>query len=194
MVRKAVEEAVSAKNIDYIRGLLCSVLGATDEEFNSFFEGDFEYVLKNGITEDELFQEDDGAEYSTIPTEENLDALAGNLRINFSKKKLEDLKKMGRTIIAQDKKDQEQAAEKKTPPAPETPPKATQSRVTPKKCQAIPVEAGLGAGAGTVIGAGIALTIARAPITLIPVIGWAIAGAAVGATVVAVVKNITKKK
>ena len=55
MAQKAIEEAVEAKDLNYIRGLLCSVLGSTDKDINSLFEEDYQYILNHGISEDELF-------------------------------------------------------------------------------------------------------------------------------------------
>ena len=169
MAQKAIEEAVEAKDLNYIRGLLCSVLGSTDKDINSLFEEDYQYILNHGISEDELFQEDDGEEYSTEPSNENLDFLAGKFRVNFSKKKLESLKKMGRAIIEQEEKE----AQKKTS-------KKQQETAIPQSSVAsrnvvIPIAS----AAGALLGCGIAAAATTA--AAVPIAVGGVAGAAIGA-------------
>ena len=62
------------------------------------FKVSLDYVLSNGISENELYENDDGEIFDLEPTDDNFNKLGGALRTNFSKKKLNDLKKIGTVL------------------------------------------------------------------------------------------------
>lgn len=93
-VSENLKAAVSNKNIADIRGALWSCL-MVDTNMTGRFKQSLGYVLSNGISESELYEDDDGTSFSEEPTETNFDTLAGLIRINFSKRKLEALKRIG---------------------------------------------------------------------------------------------------
>lgn len=104
-VSKSLKEYVLSeqRNFDEIRDSL--FFAATkDPGFKS--GGDFELSLKfcydNGISESELFQEDDGRVIPTDINEDNFSTICSFLRTNFSKEKLEAAKKMGRTLYPEE--------------------------------------------------------------------------------------------
>lgn len=100
MVDKTFMEEVAGKNIADIRGGLWSCI-VVDPTLSGKFQESLDYVLKNGITESDLYEKDNGETFATEPTSENFNKLAGLLRINFSKEKIEALKKIGRTLYPQ---------------------------------------------------------------------------------------------
>lgn len=96
-VSENLKTAVDTKNLDDVRGSLWSCI-IVDFNMTGKFKESFDYVLSHGISESELFVEDDGKEFETEPTRENFDNLSGLFSVNFSKKKYEALKKIGETL------------------------------------------------------------------------------------------------
>ena len=96
-VSENLKAAVAARNCDDIRGGLWSCI-AVDMNMTGRFKESLAYVLENGISEAELYEADDGAPFATAASAENFSALGGLLRVNFSKKKLDALRTMGRTL------------------------------------------------------------------------------------------------
>lgn len=93
-VSSLLKSAVEEKNIEDIRGGLWSCI-AVDMNMTGKFKESLEFVLSNGISEEELFEPDDNVEFKTEPTTENYSELGGLLRVNFSKNKLDALHTMG---------------------------------------------------------------------------------------------------
>ena len=92
-----LRNAVAEHNIEDIRGGLWACI-AVDPNMTGKFKESLDYVLTNGISKNELFDNDDGESFSTEPTEENFNELGGMIRSNFSKKKIEALCKIGRVL------------------------------------------------------------------------------------------------
>ena len=88
---------VAARNLVAIRDDLWSRI-ALDPNFTGGFKESWEYCLKNGITETELYQEHDGRDIDLEPTGENFNLLGGQLRTNFSKERLDKMKEIGRKL------------------------------------------------------------------------------------------------
>ena len=88
---------VAARNLAAIRNDLWSRI-ALDPNFTGGFKESWEYCLKNGITEAKLYQEHDGRDIDLEPTGENFNLLAGQLRTNFSKERLDKMKEIGRKL------------------------------------------------------------------------------------------------
>lgn len=96
-VSENLKVAVREKNIADIRGALWSCL-MVDTNMTGRFKQSLDYVLSNGISESELYEDDDGTSFSEESTEANFDTLAGLIRVNFSKRKLEALRHIGRKL------------------------------------------------------------------------------------------------
>ena len=97
-VSENLKSAVAARNIPDIRGGLWSCI-AVDMNMTGRFQESLDYVLAHGISEEELYDTDDVSKtFSEEATIENFSKLGGLLRINFSKKKLDALRKMGRIL------------------------------------------------------------------------------------------------
>lgn len=94
-VSENLKLSVAQGNIGDIRIFLCSCI-PFDRNMTGSFKESLDYVLSNGISESELFEADkDVGEYSTEPSNENFSELGGLFLINFSKEKLEALRKIG---------------------------------------------------------------------------------------------------
>ena len=93
-VSENLKVAIQSRNIDDIRGGLWSCI-AVDMNMTGRFKESLDYILANGISEEELFEDDDGQPFETEATKDNFSELGGLLRVNFSKKKLDALRVMG---------------------------------------------------------------------------------------------------
>lgn len=96
-VSQILQNAVKEHNIEDIRGSLWSCI-AIDPTLTGKFKVSLDYVLSNGISENELYENDDGEIFDLEPTSDNFSKLGVALRSNFSKKKLNDLKKIGTAL------------------------------------------------------------------------------------------------
>lgn len=96
-VSQILQNAVKEHNIEDIRGCLWSCI-AVDPTLSEFFKVSLDYVLSNGISENELYENDDGETFDLEPTDDNFNKLGGALSTNFSKKKLNDIKKIGTAL------------------------------------------------------------------------------------------------
>ena len=88
---------VAARNLVAIRDDLWSRI-TLDPNFTGGFPESWQYCLDNGITEAELYQEHDGRDIDLEPTGENFDLLGGQLRVNFSKERLDKMKEIGEEL------------------------------------------------------------------------------------------------
>ncbi|MBR2362143.1 MAG: hypothetical protein IKA80_05810 [Spirochaetaceae bacterium] len=93
-VSETLKEAVSEKNIEKVRDRLWGQI-IIDPTLSEDFKEAWDFCLRHGIREDELYQDHDGRDVNLEPTEDNFSLLAGALRTNFSKKRLEAVRKMG---------------------------------------------------------------------------------------------------
>ena len=96
-VSQILQNAVKEHNIEDIRGSLWACM-AVDPALSEKFKVSLDYVISNGISENELYENDDGETFDLEPTSDNFSKLGGALRTNFSKKKLNDLKKIGTAL------------------------------------------------------------------------------------------------
>ena len=92
-----LRNAVAEHNIEDIRGSLWACI-AVDPNMTGKFKESLDYVLSNGISENELFDNDDGEFFSVEPNQDNFSKLGGMIRTNFSEKKIEALCKIGRVL------------------------------------------------------------------------------------------------
>ena len=96
-ISENLKRAVAEKNLADVRGVLWSCL-MMDANMTGLFKQSLEYVLSNGILEAELYEDDDGKSFGEEATAANFDELAGRIRVNFSKRKLDALKRIGRVL------------------------------------------------------------------------------------------------
>ena len=92
-----LKKSVSEKNIVAIRDGLWSRI-ALDPNFTDGFPESWDYCLKNGISESELYENHDNRPMSDEVSLENFSKLCGQLRTNFSKERLEKIKEIGRKL------------------------------------------------------------------------------------------------
>lgn len=91
-----MRQAVANKDIEAIRDYLWACI-VTDISMTGRFKTNLEWVLKH-IPVGELYEPDNNASYDTEPTKENFAHLSGMLKTNFSKEKLQALRKMASVL------------------------------------------------------------------------------------------------
>lgn len=96
-INKEIKNYVAAKNIEGIRADLWIYIGV-DPNFTKDFIENLNYCLRNGISESELYENHDGRSMSDEVTNDNFAKLCDQLRINFSKERLEKIKEIGRKL------------------------------------------------------------------------------------------------
>ena len=93
MVTENIKKAVAKRDIFNIRSyLIANIL--IDESLTGNFKDCFEYCVKNGIPESEIYEPHNGVEISNDITEENYKKLRSGLNSNFSRERVEALKKI----------------------------------------------------------------------------------------------------
>ena len=85
-------KAVAEKDIFNIQSYLIAAIVA--DKTLKRLEATIEYVVKNGIPESEIYDPHNGKEISDDITEENYKKLSSGLNSNFSKERLDMLKKV----------------------------------------------------------------------------------------------------
>ena len=85
-------KAVAEKDIFNIRSYLIAAIVA--DKTLKRLEATIEYCVKNGIPESEIYDPHDGKEISNDVTEDNYKDLRADLNSNFSKERLDMLKKV----------------------------------------------------------------------------------------------------
>lgn len=95
--------AVVDHDLATIRDVLSSSIMLDPKMTDGFIEA-IKYVLEHGITESELYEPDDGAVYSSEPTRQNFNKIFGLLGLNFSKKKLDDMKRIALVLYPESAK------------------------------------------------------------------------------------------
>ena len=96
-ISEEIKNYVAAKNTEGIRADLWVYIGI-DPNFTKDFIENLNYCLKNGISENELYENHDGRSMSDEVTNDNFAKLCDQLRINFSKERLEKIKEIGRKL------------------------------------------------------------------------------------------------
>lgn len=96
-INKEIKDYVAAKNIEGIRADLWIYIGI-DPNFTKDFIENLNYCLRNGISESELYENHDGRSMSDEVTNDNFAKLCDQLRINFSKERLEKIKEIGQKL------------------------------------------------------------------------------------------------
>lgn len=92
-----IKAAVAAGNISDIRDCLWSAT-LLEKVSSGNIQENLDYVLSHGVAADDLFEEDDGEDFETTATEANYSHLGGLLSANFSRRKLDALQQMARTL------------------------------------------------------------------------------------------------
>lgn len=93
MVTENIKKAVAKRDTFNIRSyLIANIL--IDESLTGNFKDCFEYCVKNGIPESEIYEPHNGIEISNEATEENYKILWAGLNSNFSRERVEALKKI----------------------------------------------------------------------------------------------------
>ena len=96
-INEEIKDYVATKNIEGIRADLWVYIGI-DPNFTKDFIENLNYCLKNGISENELYENHDGRSMSDEVAIDNFAKLCDQLRINFSKERLEKIKEIGRKL------------------------------------------------------------------------------------------------
>ena len=105
MISAALKDFVRNNDLIAIRGVLQSkILMDHDMEFGDFDEN-LKFCLQNGISEDELFVRfDDSNPISDEVSQENFKAMYSYLGVNFSKERVECLKKITKALWPEEQK------------------------------------------------------------------------------------------
>lgn len=93
MVTDNIKKAVASKDLFSIRSYLTALI-ITDKTLSGNFKDCFEYCLKNGILESQIYEAHDGAELLNDVSEDNYKNLRADLNGNFSKQRVEALKQI----------------------------------------------------------------------------------------------------
>ncbi|MCR4942796.1 MAG: hypothetical protein K5978_08430 [Campylobacter sp.] len=88
-----IKKAAQNKDVFKIRSYLIADI-LVDKNLSGIFKEDFEYCLKNGISKDEIYEKHDDKILSNEVSEENYDNLHADLASNFSKERVDALKKI----------------------------------------------------------------------------------------------------
>ena len=96
-VSEKLKTAVMAKDISAIRDCLWSRI-VLDPNFTNGFPESWKYCLDNGIAEAELYEPHDGRPLTEDVSDDNFSALSGQLRTNFSRERLDTIKRIGRAL------------------------------------------------------------------------------------------------
>ena len=104
-VSQTLREQLDSKNLVGLRDILFGKLGFDISLTpDGVFEQTLSYILNHGILESELFETDDGWESPAETSEENLNAICAKLGENFSKEKLQAVRRMASTLFPEEKK------------------------------------------------------------------------------------------
>lgn len=93
MVTDNIKRAVTDRDLFRIRSYLTAST-ISDKGLTGNFKDCFEYCVKNGIPESEIYEPHDGREISNDVTEDNYKNLRADLNSNFSRERVEALKKI----------------------------------------------------------------------------------------------------
>ena len=138
-VSNRLKDAVSKSDIAVIRDDLWACI-PFDPNFTRSFRESWNYCMANGIAEKDIYEAHDGKDLNLEPTGENFDLLGGQLRVNFSKERLDKIQDIGRKLYPV--KDNEPSSDNGDPDK-------------KKDCWPLPAWLAIGAVAGGAIGAAI---------------------------------------
>ena len=93
MASKHIENAVANKDFFAMRGCLVANI-LVDKNLTTIFKEDFEYCLSHGISESEIYEQHNGKDINGDYNKEHYDRLRAELTSNFSKERLDMLKKI----------------------------------------------------------------------------------------------------
>lgn len=96
-VSERLKTSVKARDISAIRDCLWSRL-VLDPNFTKGFPESWKYCLDNGIIESELYEPHDGRPLPENVSDDNFSALSGQLSTNFSRERLNAIKRIGRAL------------------------------------------------------------------------------------------------
>lgn len=105
-VSEELKKDVAEKNVAAIRDDLWSCI-AFDCNFTKEFKWAWDYCLENGVAEQEIYEPHDGRSLSSDMTKENFDKLCGELGSNFSKERLDEIRKIGRKLYPPTQNDED---------------------------------------------------------------------------------------
>lgn len=108
-VSEKLKTAVKAKDISAIRDCLWSRI-VLDPNFTKGFPESWKFCLDNGIAEAELYEPHDGRPLPEDVSDDNFSALSGQLRTNFSRERLDAVKRIGRALYPPQPGDDNSAA------------------------------------------------------------------------------------
>lgn len=92
-----IKNAVAARDFTAIRDSLFALI-ALDPNFSDSFKCNWNYCRDMGISENDIYETHDGRPLPGDITQDNFFILCGQLRTNFSKERLEMVKKIGRLL------------------------------------------------------------------------------------------------
>lgn len=99
LVTENIKKAVAERDTFKIRSYFVAAI-LVDKTLKRLDAG-FEYCVKNGISESEIYEPHDGKEISNDVTEDNYKDLRADLNSNFSKERLDMLRKISKQIYPQ---------------------------------------------------------------------------------------------
>jgi hypothetical protein len=101
-ITETLDEAITAKDIPAIKSVLSTCFVEDPGFSKGTLDESIKYCLSHGITENELFDVHDGSIFSDNPTEWTRDYYSSqrvDFRANFSKERLEHLRKVGKKLF-----------------------------------------------------------------------------------------------
>ena len=173
-VSNRLKDAVSKIDIAVIRDGLWACIPFDPNFTRGDFRESWDYCMANGFAEEDIYEAHDGKDLNLEPTGENFDLLVGQLRVNFSKERLDKIQKIGRELYPVD----EEKPESQTSAHVDGKTKPTGRESSPDSGDSGLLLAGIaiGAVAGGIIGAAIFGKALAAAV-------GAVIGAAVGGTI-----------
>src|SRR5574344_35803 len=160
-ISKNLKNCVLLHDIDGIRDCLFFAT-AQDPGFqdDGAFNEALQYCISNGITDEELYQDDNGEELPTEMTQENMAKICGSLGTNFSKRKINAARTMGKILFPEETNKQKESNNSQKTSAPHNTEKRTYSRRREPEHNSSSVSAGvIIIGAAAVVAAVVGIVI-----------------------------------
>ena len=153
-VSNRLKDAVSKRDFAVIRDDLWGCIPFDPNFTRGDFKESWDYCMANGIAEENIYEKHDGKDLNLEPTGENFDLLGGQLRVNFSKERLDKIQDIGRKLYPPVN---EEKSESQTSAHVDGKPKPTDKEPSSDSGEAGLLLAGIaiGAVAGGIIGAAI---------------------------------------
>ena len=102
MISEEFIKAVTERNIDDIRSFLSSSI-SFDRTLTNQFQELWNYCLEQGIREEDIYQEPDSKHLDSEITPENFNKIRGSLLTQFSRERIEALKRLGSALYGNHK-------------------------------------------------------------------------------------------